>query len=163
MKCRNHMHLRVCAISRRLEKRFFFFSEQGGNSLYIHLFLASHEMMASFLNAAAWVKNWKHLLVLAFWPKSEISEISNTNVGRAVKRNIPNKYLLRCTKSKSTHELECIQVFGEIFLNTTPQHNLPFELPSKNYSLPAHFLNFSSLVLYVSVRACVIQKRTLYS
>ena len=59
--------------------------------------------------------------------------------------------------------LECIQVFGEIFLNTTPQHNLPFELPSKNYSLPAHFLNFSLLVLYVSVRACVIQKRTLYS
>ena len=22
--------------------------------------------------------------------------------------------------------VECIQVFGEIFLNTTPQHNLPF-------------------------------------
>ena len=42
----------VCNFT-KIREKILFFSEQGGNSLHIHLFLASHEMMASFLNAAA--------------------------------------------------------------------------------------------------------------
>ena len=94
----------VCNFTKIREKILFF--SRAGREFIIHSFVSSKPRDDGIFFNVAWVKNWKHLLVLAFWPKSEISEISNKNVGRAVKRNIPNKYLLRCTKSISSHELE---------------------------------------------------------